>query len=168
MRCEWRCSRRTSTWGSRATLLGACRKKPSGPTHCSHLQPDQRVISIVHDELVELLGGKAAQPSLKNESNVWLLLGLQGAGKTTTAGKLAYKYKSQGRRPLLVAADTQRPAAREQLRVLGNQIGVPVLEVEDDETPERTKVRLKRSICGKIFVIWSSSIPPDVSRSTRR
>ena len=60
-----------------------------------------------------------------------------------TAGKLAYKYKAQGRRPLLIAADTQRPAARDQLRVLGQQIGVPVLEVEDDETPQRTKERLQ-------------------------
>lgn len=117
-------------------------EKAIGSDTLLSLQPDQRVIAIVHDELVELLGGKAAQPSLKNEANVWMLLGLQGAGKTTTAGKLAYKYKSQGRRPLLVAADTQRPAAREQLRVLGNQIGVPVLEVEDDESPERTKARL--------------------------
>ncbi len=117
-------------------------EKAIGSDTLLSLQPDQRVISIVHDELVELLGGKAAQPSLKNEANVWMLLGLQGAGKTTTAGKLAYKYKSQGRRPLLVAADTQRPAAREQLRVLGNQIGVPVLEVEDGETPGRTKARL--------------------------
>ena len=117
-------------------------EKAIGSDTLLSLQPDQRVIAIVHDELVELLGGKAAQPSLKNEANVWMLLGLQGAGKTTTAGKLAYKYKSQGRRPLLVAADTQRPAAREQLRVLGNQIGVPVLEVEDDESPERTKSRL--------------------------
>ncbi len=117
-------------------------EKAIGSDTLLSLQPDQRVIAIVHDELVELLGGKAAQPSLKNEANVWMLLGLQGAGKTTTAGKLAYKYKSQGRRPLLVAADTQRPAAREQLRVLGNQIGVPVLEVEDGEPPERTKARL--------------------------
>ena len=106
------------------------------------LQPDQRVVAIVHEELVDLLGGKAAQPSLR-DTNTWMLLGLQGAGKTTTAGKLAYKYKSQGRRPLLVAADTQRPAAREQLRVLGDQIGVPVLAVEDGETPERTKARLQ-------------------------
>ncbi len=118
-------------------------EKAIGSDTLLSLQPDQRVISIVHDELVEILGGKAAQPSLKNEANVWLLLGLQGAGKTTTAGKLAYKYKAQGRRPLLVAADTQRPAAREQLRVLGNQIGVPVLEVEDNETPARTKARLQ-------------------------
>ena len=113
------------------------------------LQPDQRVIAIVHDELVELLGGKAAQPSLR-DTNTWMLLGLQGAGKTTTAGKLAYKYKSQGRRPLLVAADTQRPAAREQLRVLGDQIGVPVLAVEDGETgllvPPRDPVRLAAAL----------------------
>ncbi|MDZ7704073.1 MAG: signal recognition particle protein [Trueperaceae bacterium] len=110
------------------------------------LRPDQRVISIVHDELVELLGGKAAQPSLKSEHNIWLLMGLQGAGKTTTAGKMAYRYKSQGRRPLLVAADTQRPAAREQLRVLGKQVGVPVLEVEDNEPPATTKKRLEQHL----------------------
>ncbi len=107
------------------------------------LQPDQRVISIVHDELVAVLGGAAQHPTLRSDNNVWLLMGLQGAGKTTSAGKLAYKYKAEGRRPLLVAADTQRPAAREQLRVLGKQVGVPVLEVEDDETPERTKERLE-------------------------
>ncbi len=110
------------------------------------LQPDQRVISIVHDELAELLGGKAEQPTLKSEHNVWLLMGLQGAGKTTTAGKMAYRYKSQGRRPLLIAADTQRPAAREQLRILGKQVGVPVLEVEDNESPATTKKRLEQHL----------------------
>ena len=106
------------------------------------LKPDQRVISIVHEELKGVLGGKAQHPTLKSERNVWLLMGLQGAGKTTTAGKLAYKYKAEGRRPLLVAADTQRPAARDQLRVLGKQVGVPVLEVEDGEAPGRTRERL--------------------------
>ena len=117
-------------------------EKATGSETLLSLQPDQRVISIVNDELTALLGGKSVQPSLKNERNIWMLMGLQGAGKTTTAGKLAYKYKSQGRRPLLVAADTQRPAAREQLKVLGKQIGVPVMEVEDDETPQRTLERL--------------------------
>ena len=117
-------------------------EKATGSETLLSLQPDQRVISIVNDELTQLLGGKAVQPNLKNERNIWMLMGLQGAGKTTTAGKLAYKYKAQGRRPLLVAADTQRPAAREQLKVLGKQIGVPVLEVEDDETPQRTLERL--------------------------
>ena len=118
-------------------------EKATGSETLMSLQPDQRVVSIVHDELVDILGGKAAQPTLKSEQNVWMLMGLQGAGKTTTAGKLAYKYKAQGRRPLLIAADTQRPAARDQLRVLGQQINVPVLEVEDDETPQRTKERLQ-------------------------
>ena len=117
-------------------------EKAVGSETLMSLQPDQRVISIVHEEMIELLGGKAAQPSLKNDNNIWLLMGLQGAGKTTTAGKLAYKYKSQGRRVLLVAADTQRPAAREQLKVLGKQINVPVFEVNDNESAQSVKRRL--------------------------
>lgn len=117
-------------------------EKAIGSETLMSLNPDQRVISIVHDEMVELLGGKAAQPSLRNDNNVWMLMGLQGAGKTTTAGKLAYKYKGQGRRVLLVAADTQRPAARDQLKVLGKQIGVPVFEVQDNESAPAIKSRL--------------------------
>ncbi len=110
------------------------------------LNPDQRVIAIVHEEMKATLGGASVQPNLRNDGNVWLLMGLQGAGKTTTAGKLAYKYKAQGRRPLLVAADTQRPAAREQLKVLGRQIGVPVLEVADGESVATTKGRLAAAL----------------------
>ena len=110
------------------------------------LNPDQRVVAIVHEELKATLGGASVQPTLRNDGNVWLLMGLQGAGKTTTAGKLAYKYKAQGRRPLLVAADTQRPAAREQLKVLGRQIGVPVLEVADGESASTTKARLDAAL----------------------
>ncbi len=107
------------------------------------LQPGQQVVKIVHDELVQTLGGEAKQPTLKNEGNVWFLVGLQGAGKTTSAGKLASFYKGKGRRVLLVAADTQRPAARDQLRVLGAQVGVPVLEVEDGEDPQTTRRRVQ-------------------------
>jgi signal recognition particle subunit SRP54 len=118
-------------------------EKAVGSDTLLSLNPDQRVVAIVHDELKELLGGKAVQPELRSDGNVWMLMGLQGAGKTTTAGKLAYKYKGQGRRPLLIAADTQRPAARDQLRVLGKQIDVPVLEVEDNEPPRRTSERLQ-------------------------
>lgn len=118
-------------------------EKATGSETLLSLQPDQRVIAIVQEELVELLGGKTTQPVLNSDRNVWLMMGLQGAGKTTTSGKLAHKYKTQGRRPLLVAADTQRPAAREQLKVLGRQIGVPVLEVADGESPERTGAKLE-------------------------
>jgi len=118
-------------------------EKAIGSDTLMSLNPDQRVIAIVQEELVEVLGGKAVQPTLGSDRNVWMLMGLQGAGKTTTAGKLAYKYKGQGRRPLLVAADTQRPAAREQLKVLGKQIGVPVFEVQDDESPESIARRLE-------------------------
>jgi signal recognition particle subunit SRP54 len=110
------------------------------------LNPDQRVIAIVHEEMKATLGGTSVLPNLRNDGNVWLLMGLQGAGKTTTAGKLAYRYKAQGRRPLLVAADTQRPAAREQLKVLGRQIGVPVLEVADGESVATTKARLDAAL----------------------
>ena len=117
-------------------------EKATGSKVLQSLRPDQQVVSIVNEELIELLGGKATQPVLNANNNIWLLMGLQGTGKTTTAGKIAHKYKGQGRKPLLVAADTQRPAAREQLRILGQQINVPVFEVEDNEKPKRTKKRL--------------------------
>ena len=121
-------------------------EKAIGSELLTSLQPDQRVIAIVHQELVDTLGGKAVQPMLRSQDNIWLLMGLQGAGKTTTAGKLAYRYKSQGRRVLLVAADTQRPAAREQLRTLGAQIGVPVFEVQDGEKPAAIASRLREHL----------------------
>ncbi|MBB5233461.1 signal recognition particle protein [Deinococcus budaensis] len=102
----------------------------------------QTVVKLVHDELIQTLGGETHQPTLKNEGNVWFMVGLQGAGKTTSTGKLAAFYKGKGRRVLLVAADTQRPAARDQLEVLAKQVGVPVLKVADGETPQETKRRL--------------------------
>ena len=117
--------------------------KAIGADVLTSLTPGQTVIKIVFDELREMLGGEAVQPLLKNERNVWFMVGLQGAGKTTTTGKLAAMYKSKGRRPLLVAADTQRPAARDQLKILGAQVGVPVLEVNDNESPVTTKERLE-------------------------
>jgi signal recognition particle subunit SRP54 len=127
-------------------LTKRVQEKAIGSETLLSLNPDQRVIAIVHEELREVLGGSVTHPQLRNDGNVWLLMGLQGAGKTTTAGKLAYKYKAQGRRPLLVAADTQRPAARDQLKVLGRQVGVPVLEVADGERPEQTKARLQAAL----------------------
>ncbi len=124
-------------------FVAKVQEKAIGEEVLSSLTPGQQVVKIVYDELVQTLGGEAQQPLLKQEGNVWFMVGLQGAGKTTTTGKLAAMYKSKGRRPLLIAADTQRPAAREQLRILGQQVGVPVLEVGDDEQPSVTKSKLE-------------------------
>jgi signal recognition particle subunit SRP54 len=92
------------------------------------LTPAQQVVKIVHDELVELLGGSghrlAAAP---HPPTIIMVMGLQGSGKTTTAAKLARLYARQGQHPLLAAADIYRPAAIDQLRTLGQQVGVPVV-----------------------------------------
>jgi len=101
--------------------------KAVGQDVLNSLTPAQQVVKVVHDELVELLGGSghrlAAAP---HPPTVIMLMGLQGSGKTTTAAKLARLYTKQGQHPLLAAADTQRPAAMDQLRTLGSQVGVPV------------------------------------------
>jgi signal recognition particle subunit SRP54 len=124
-------------------FVAKVQEKAIGEEVLSSLTPGQQVVKIVYDELVETLGGQTQQPVLKQDGNVWFMVGLQGAGKTTTTGKLAAMYKSKGRRPLLIAADTQRPAAREQLKILGQQVGVPVLEVSDNELPSVTKSKLE-------------------------
>lgn len=117
-------------------------EKAVGQEVTGSLNSGQTVVKLVHDELIQTLGGEAKQPTLKTEGNVWFMVGLQGAGKTTSSGKLAAFYKGKGRRVLLVAADTQRPAARDQLEVLAKQVGVPVLKVNDGETPQETRRRL--------------------------
>ncbi len=93
------------------------------------VDPSEMFVKIVHDAIVDLLGGEREDirwSTLPGEPTVIMLCGLQGAGKTTTAGKLANRWKNEGKKPLLVAADVQRPAAIEQLKILGQQIGVPV------------------------------------------
>lgn len=91
------------------------------------IAPGQQVIKIVHDELIRLMGeSDTSLPFKDGEQTLIMLVGLQGSGKTTTAGKLARTIMSKGRKPLLVAADVQRPAAIEQLKVLGQQLNVPV------------------------------------------
>jgi signal recognition particle subunit SRP54 len=100
------------------------------------LTPGQQVIKIVHQELVELLGGQTEQLKLDGRQPVVIMLaGLQGSGKTTTAAKLAKILKSRGRRPYLVPADVYRPAAIDQLSILGESIGVPVHPSETSQNP---------------------------------
>ena len=100
------------------------------------LTPGQQVIKIVHQELIELLGGRAESLKLDGRQPVVIMLaGLQGSGKTTTAAKLAKMLKGRGRRPYLVPADVYRPAAIDQLTVLGASIDVPVHPSEASQNP---------------------------------
>ncbi len=108
-------------------FMDRVQKKAVGEQLIKAVRPEQQIVKIVHDELVELMG--PGDPSIRFEKSgptVIMLCGLQGAGKTTTCGKLARLLAAQGRRPMLVAADLQRPAAVEQLKVVGQQIEVPV------------------------------------------
>ena len=100
------------------------------------LMPGQQVIKIVNEELTRLMGGSQAKLEISSKPpTVIMMVGLQGAGKTTHAGKLAGMYKKQGKRPLLVACDVYRPAAIKQLEVLGQQLDVPVFQMGDKEDP---------------------------------
>jgi len=112
-------------------LVATVRERAVGEKVLESITGAQQVVKIVHDALVEMLGGEAV-PLARAERppTVLLLVGLQGSGKTTTAAKLANFLRKQGRRPLLVAADVHRPAAIEQLRTLGKQLGIPMVAVE--------------------------------------
>ena len=99
-------------------------QKAVGEPVLKSLSPGQQVIKIVHEELVELLGGSGGLPSLKPQAQTIMLMGLQGSGKTTAAAKLSHYYRKSNRKPYLVAADLQRPAAIDQLRQLGSQLGL--------------------------------------------
>src|SRR6266851_4269077 len=91
------------------------------------LDPSEQIVRVVYDELVNLMGPvDHSFHFAKDRPTVIMLCGLQGSGKTTTAGKLALTLRERGRKPLLVAADLQRPAAIEQLKILGEQLNVPV------------------------------------------
>ena len=100
------------------------------------VKPGQMIIKLVHDQLVELMGGSSETINLKGNPAIILVSGLQGSGKTTFSGKLAgLLKKKKGKNPLLVAADVYRPAAIEQLKVIGEQINVPVYTEEDNQDP---------------------------------
>ncbi len=112
------------------------KQKALGQNVITSVKPGELMVKIVHDELALLMGGETADVNLSANPSVILMSGLQGSGKTTFSGKLAKKYKSEkGKRPLLVACDVYRPAAIEQLKVLGEQINVPVYTEPDSKNP---------------------------------
>lgn len=100
------------------------------------LMPGQQVVKIVNEELINIMGGSQSKLTIASKPpTVIMMVGLQGAGKTTHAGKLAGMYKKQGKNPLLVACDIYRPAAIKQLEVIGGQLGVPVFQMGDKVSP---------------------------------
>ncbi len=114
-------------------FVGRVREQLVGADLSQSLSPGQQVVKVVHDELRTILGGETLRITYApRPPTVVLLAGLQGAGKTTAAGKLAAWFRRQGRNPLLVGADLQRPAAVEQLRILGSEAGVPVYSEPTD------------------------------------
>ncbi len=119
------------------SITNRIREKAVGATRSQALDPAQQVVKAVNDELTRALGGETLAITYASKPpTVVLMAGLQGSGKTTNSAKLANWFKAQGRQPLLVGADLQRPAAVEQLRTLGGQIDVPVYS--DPSDPVRT------------------------------
>ena len=118
-------------------FTNAVKEKAVGQDVMNGLNPGQMVIKIVHDELVELMGGETAEIPIGTggDLTVIMMMGLQGAGKTTTAAKLAGKIKSRGRKCLLAACDVYRPAAIKQLQINGEKQGVEVFSMGADERP---------------------------------
>ncbi len=118
-------------------FIKSVQERAVGQDVMNSLTPGQMVIKIVNEEMVTLMGSETTEIAFKpgNEITVILMCGLQGAGKTTTTAKLAGKFKSKGKKPLLVACDIYRPAAIEQLQINGEKQGVPVFSMGDKHKP---------------------------------
>ncbi len=115
------------------SFIKRCTEQAIGEKVLKSLRPDQQIVGIIHQELCNLMGPADHSLHLRRDGlNKIMMCGLQGSGKTTTCGKLAKMLKEQGRKPMLVAADLQRPGAIEQLKIIGQQLGVPVYS----EAPE--------------------------------
>ncbi len=118
------------------TFTETVKEKALGQSVLTAVNPSQMMVKIVHDELTALMGGESVDINVKGSPAIILMAGLQGSGKTTFSGKLAKMLKSKkGKNPILVAGDVYRPAAIEQLKILGEQIGVPVYTEEGNNNP---------------------------------
>ena len=127
------------------TFTDTVKEKALGQNVLNAVKPSQMMVKIVHDELASLMGGEKEDINLRGNPCIILVAGLQGSGKTTFCGKLARMLKSKnGKNPMLVAGDIYRPAAIEQLKVLGEQIGVPVYTEEDNKDPVKIVRRAVR------------------------
>src|SRR5258708_26955350 len=137
------------------SMQARIRERAVGLELSQALNPAQQVVKIVHEELINTLGGETMRITFASKPpTVVLMAGLQGSGKTTNAAKLARWFKQQGRNPLLIGADLQRPAAVEQLRTLGRQIDVPVFsQAGDPVETARTGVEEARRIGRDVAIV---------------
>ncbi|MGE0304319.1 MAG: signal recognition particle protein [Acidimicrobiia bacterium] len=136
-------------------VVDRIRSQAVGAELSKALRPDQQVIKFVHNELTRILGGEGLKITYASKPpTIVLMAGLQGSGKTTNSAKLARWFKAQGRQPLLVGADLQRPAAVEQLRTLGRQIDVPVFsEPSDPVTVARRGLEEARRLGRDVLIV---------------
>jgi len=139
------------------TFTDEVKRKALGMNVLNAIKPGQLMVKVVHDELVSLMGGQATDINLAGNPTVILIAGLQGSGKTTFSAKLANHLKNKkGKSPLLVAGDVYRPAAIEQLKVLGQQINVPVFTIPGSNDPigiAREAVRLAKNNNQNVVII---------------
>jgi len=126
-------------------FLGRVKERALGEDVSRSLSPGQQVIKIVHEELAATLGSEGVPLKKTAPPLIILMVGLQGSGKTTTAGKLARLLQKQGKKPLLVAADLQRPAAIDQLETLGERVGVPVYSDRKAKPARLVKTAIKEA-----------------------
>ena len=139
-------------------FISSVQERAVGQDVLTSLTPGQMVIKIVNEELVKLMGSETTEIALKpqNEITVIMMIGLQGAGKTTTTAKLAGKFKAKGRNPLLAACDIYRPAAIKQLQVNGEKVGVPVFSMGENNSPvniaKAAVEHAKKEGCNLVFL----------------
>ena len=132
-------------------LIENIKAKAMGDEVLTALSPSQQVIKIVHEELIKILGSHEAKLRFANEPpSVFMIVGLQGSGKTTSAGKLARWLSRNGHRPMLVSVDVYRPAAREQLKVIAKEVGQPIWEGAPEEKLPTDLARSARRECANI------------------
>lgn len=117
-------------------FINDVKEKSLGQQVLSSITPGQLIVKIIHDELIKLMGSEKAEIKFSDRiPSIIMLVGLQGSGKTTFAAKLSKYLKSKGRNPVLAACDVYRPAAIEQLRILGKQVGIPVYSDDNEKVP---------------------------------
>jgi signal recognition particle subunit SRP54 len=144
------------------------KERSMGAEVLSSFTPAQQVVKIVNEELTQLMGGEQARVNLSTtgDTTVFMLTGLQGSGKTTTAGKLALYYRKQGRRPFLVGVDVYRPAAIQQLEVLAKQIDIPFFSLGQEASPLDTagvsRAQARAQGCDLIIIDTAGRLHIDV------